>query len=93
VPVYRVFANHEFQVQLEAIRPPGIRDRINEKLTSFVYPQLTTQPFYGANIRKMRSLTPPEWRFRLGAWRMFYGIDDVRHIVYLHTIVQRKDAY
>ena len=33
-------------------------------------------PHFGANIKKLKDFTPDTWRYRIGAWRLFYEIDE-----------------
>jgi mRNA interferase RelE/StbE len=89
---YRVFETHVFIEDLGAI-PEPLRSRIREKLSSYVYPQLKTLPYYGPNIKKLRDWKPETWRYRIGAWRLFYEIHESEKIVYLLTVSPRKDAY
>ena len=89
---YRVFETDEFVSKLEAL--PGRQARtIRGKLRSYVYPQIRAQPFYGANIRKLRGFATDVWRYRIGKFRVFYTVDEDDRVVSLVTIEHRKDAY
>ena len=89
---YQVFETDEFVSKLEAL--PGRQARtIRGKLSSYVYPQIRAQPFYGANIRKLRGFATDVWRYRIGNYRVFYTVDEDDRVVSLVTIEHRKDAY
>lgn len=50
-------------------------------------PQLETADvkclgFEAANF----SYVPPLWELRIGAFRVFYEVDDVESVVYIHTV-------
>ena len=89
---YQVFETDEFVSKLEAL--PGRQARtIRGKLRSYVYPQIRAQPFYGANIRRLRGFATDVWRYRIGNYRVFYTVDEGDRVVSLVTIEHRKDAY
>jgi mRNA interferase RelE/StbE len=71
----------------------GQGERIKRKLRSYVYPQLKQQPYFGKNIKKLRDYKPETWRYRIGAYRFFYEIDDRRKIVFMISADNRRDAY
>ena len=89
---YRIFETAEFLSNLGRL-DSGQKRFIESKLNKHIYPQLKDQPYYGPNIRKLRDYTPDTWRYRLGQFRIFYGIDESKHIVSIVTIDYRKDAY
>ena len=89
---YRVFETDEFRSNLD--RLDGDQKRfVESKLKKYVYPQIKEQPYYGTNIKKLQGYTPETWRYRLGQFRLFYGIDEHKRIVSIVTIDYRKDAY
>lgn len=63
------------------------------KLRQVVYPQLARHPHFGPNVRKLQGYDPETWRYRIGAWRFFYEIDDQEKIVFLVTASHRGSAY
>lgn len=77
---YRIFETDPFGDDIDAIARSG-RRRILEKLRQVVYPQLRDRPQFGANVRKPRNYDPPTWRYRIGSWRFFYEIDELRKFV------------
>ena len=89
---YRIFETDEFARTLAQL--PADQTRfIHSKLFDHAYPQLRQMPFYGPNIRKLRGLNPPTWRYRIGQYRVFFHVDDAKRIVYVLTVEKRKDAY
>jgi mRNA interferase RelE/StbE len=89
---YRIFETEQFQKDLQHITRSG-RRKIADKLHNIVYPQLRQHPHYGANIKKLKGLTPETWRYRIGAWRFFYEIDDEEKIVFMLAAYHRSVAY
>jgi mRNA interferase RelE/StbE len=89
---YRIFETEQFQKDLERITRSGQR-KIADKLHDFVYPQLRQHPHYGSNIKKLKGFTPETWRYRIGAWRFFYEIDDEEKIVFMLAAYHRGVAY
>ncbi len=63
------------------------------KLTQHVYPHLRLQPCFGSNVKKLRGYRPTTWRYRIGRFRVFYGIDESNRIVNILALDDRKDAY
>ncbi len=66
---------------------------IRERLAKHVYPQLRQEPHFGPNIKKLRDVDPPTYRYRIGHFRLFYVIDEPAHIVIIAAVRQRKEAY
>jgi mRNA interferase RelE/StbE len=89
---YRIFETEQFQEDLKQIAFSG-RQKIAQKLIDFVYPQLRSHPHFGPHIKKLKAFEPETWRFRIGAWRFFYGIDDKEKIVYMVAASHRSSAY
>ena len=87
---FQVFETDEFRKALERLAPPRY---LQGKLATYVYPQLRQGPYFGPNIRKLQGYQPPTWRYRIGRYRVFYGIDEDERIVFILTIDDRKDAY
>ena len=89
---YRVFETDQFSRDLKAIATSGHRDTVR-KLRATVYPQLTRHPHVGPHIRKLQNYTPDTWRYRIGAWRFFYEIDDGERVVSMIAAAHRGSAY
>ena len=89
---FRIFETDEFKKQLGKMSSTDA-SRIQSKLTSYVYPQLKQDPFWGTNIKKLRGYNPNTWRYRINKFRLFYSVDNVEKIVFILTIDFRKNAY
>jgi mRNA interferase RelE/StbE len=89
---YRLFETVQFQKDLRAIARAGEHDMLR-KLRRVVYPQLREYPHFGPHVRRLKSFEPPTWRYRIGAWRFFYEIDETEEIVYLLAPSHRGSAY
>jgi len=63
------------------------------KILMDVYPILKNNPFYGANIKKLKCDYKEIYRFRIGDYRIFYKIDENESIIFIINIENRKDAY
>lgn len=87
-----MFETDQFQEDLRQIARAG-RSDIVRKLQEVVYPQLAHHPYHGPNIRKLQGYTPDTWRYRIGAWRFFYEVDDTDKIVFLTAAAHRGSAY
>ena len=89
---YRFFETDEFVKALNKLTKRNI-SFIQNKLNSYVYPQIRNEPCFGKNIKKLRDYSPDTWRYRLGKFRLFYTVDHEERIIYVLTIDFRKDAY
>lgn len=89
---YRIFETEQFARDLKGVARAGHQE-IVRKLRATVYPQLATHPHFGPHIRKLKSYTPETWRYRVGAWRFFYEIDDHERVVSMTTAAHRGSAY
>ncbi len=89
---YQVFETETFQEDLAQIGRSGL-SKIVEKLREHVYPQLRTEPHHGPNIKRLKNWSPPTWRYRIGAWRFFFEIDETDKIVYMTAADHRSRSY
>lgn len=89
---YRIFETSPFQKDISAIARGG-QARVVDKLRAVVYPQLRQHPHFGPHVRRLRDWDPPTWRYRIGAWRFFFEIDEQERIVYMIAAAHRSDAY
>jgi mRNA interferase RelE/StbE len=89
---YRIFETNEFIKKLGKLND---RDKtfIENKLKTYIYPQIKEKPHFGINIKKLKGYSPEMWRYRLGKFRLFYLIDETEKIVSLLTVEDRKEAY
>ena len=89
---YRLFETEQFQQDLRRLARSG-HARLVRKLNDVVYPQLASRPHFGPNIRKLKGFDPETWRYRIGAWRFFYEIEETERIVFLIAASHRASAY
>jgi mRNA interferase RelE/StbE len=88
----RIFETRQFRKDLEEISRGGRRD-IERRLRETVYEELRRHPHFGPNIRKLKGYDPETWRYRIGAWRFFYEIDESEKVVFLTAASHRGAAY
>jgi mRNA interferase RelE/StbE len=89
---YVIFETQTFQEDIAQINRSGFK-KIREKLEEYVYSQLRTGPYFGVNIKKLKNWSPPTWRYRIGAWRFFYEINELEKIIYMTAADHRSTAY
>ncbi len=89
---YRIFETQEYLDCLLRFSKTDLTF-IKNKAKTYIYPQLRQEPHFGLNIKRLTDYHPETWRYRLGRFRLFYSIDDVKKIVHVLTIDFRKDAY
>ena len=89
---YRIFETEQFQDDLRCIGSPG-QPKVAQKLRDYVYPQLSEHPHFGTNIKKLKGFDPDTWRYRIGAYRFFYEIDEDEKIVFMLAASHRSIAY
>lgn len=89
---YRLFETEQFETDLREITRAG-HPKVVAKLREVVYPQLRRHPHFGPHIRKLKAFEPETWRYRIGAWRFFYEIDEEEKIVFLTAASHRSSAY
>ena len=90
--MYKIFETENFTKSLEQDFG-GQRNKILKKLRDYVYPQLKISPEFGQNIKKLREWAPPTWRYRIGAYRFFFEIDNEQQIVFMIVAEHRRKAY
>lgn len=89
---YRIFETEQFVGDLRRLARAGLA-RLIAKLRAVVYPQLGRHPHFGPNVRKLKGYAPPTWRYRIGAWRFFYQIDERERIVSMIAAAHRGSSY
>jgi len=89
---FRIFETDQFTEDL-ARDFKGQGDKIRNKLSEYVYPQLRSNPYFGKNIKKLKNYEPETWRYRIGAYRFFYEINEKERIIYMLAADSRKDTY
>ncbi len=90
--MFEIFETEQFLIDLNNDFS-GQQKRIKAKLSAYVYPKLRQQPFFGKNIKKLKDFAPDTWRYKIGNYRLFYTIDELKKTVFMLTIEHRKDAY
>jgi mRNA interferase RelE/StbE len=88
--LFKIAETATFRRTLAELDKPE-RVRLSEKLRSFVYPKLRMNPVSGPNVKRLTNDHPPTWRYRIGAYRVFYEIHGT--VVFITAIHRRKDAY
>lgn len=91
MPDYRIFETDEFLKKLAKL-PARDSRLIRGKLDEQVYAQLKKEPFFGRTFKKLRGYSPDIRRYRIGKFRMFYGVDEGERLVCILTIDLRRDA-
>ena len=89
---FKIFETAQFLKDMEDDFS-GQQERIKKKLIAYVYPQLRQNPYFGKNIKKFANYRPETWRYRIGGYRFFYGIDDHKKIIYMIAADNRESAY
>ena len=89
---YRVFETEEFLKKTEKLNLPD-KTFIKNKLSTYIYPQIKMEPYFGKNIKKLINYVPDTWRYRIGKFRIFYAIDQEDGIINILTVDHRKDVY
>lgn len=90
---YQIAEAAHFERTLKKSTSPFEYRIIRERLLKHIYPQLRQEPHVGPNIKKLRDVQPPTYRYRIGHFRLFYIIDDAAHTVIVAAVRQRKEAY
>lgn len=62
--------------------------RLNE-----IFEQISLQPFFGKNIRKLKGSLSGLYRYRYGDYRIVYSVSSEIKIVSIVWIGKRKGAY
>jgi len=68
-------------------------NHLYNKIINDVYPILKNNPYYGANIKKLKGEYKEIYRFRIGEYRLFYKIDQEENLIFIFNIENRQDAY
>ncbi len=89
---FKIFETDEFIKKLHNLDNIE-KNKFYSKLKNYIYPQLRENPYYGKNIKKLVDWKPQTWRYRWGAFRIFYEVDNEKNIVFILTLKQRKDSY
>lgn len=74
-------------------RKKRIDTKLYRKIVNIVYPQLRQNPYFGTNIKKLKGEFEGYYRFRIGAYRLFYLIEAEKIIVVVVDLRHRQNAY
>ncbi len=86
---FKISETKSFQKQVQKFE----FSEIYLKLKKFVYPQLSYNPYFGPNIKKLKGEFEGLYRFRIGIYRLFYRIDTDKVIVFIIKLKHRKESY
>ena len=71
----------------------SLHKSVYNKIQNFVYPQLSINPYFGPNIKKLKGKFAGIYRYRIGNNRLFYSINTEKAIVFIIDLSQRKESY
>jgi mRNA interferase RelE/StbE len=74
-PPSRIFESRQFSNDLARFGP-AVPVRLKAGLRHYVCPALRQDPYWGPNIKRLRSWEPPTWRYGVAEWRFFYEVDE-----------------
>lgn len=57
------------------------------------FKRLGAEPTLHPSIRRLKGKLASYYRYRVGAWRVLYRIDEEKRIVWVATIEHRRDVY
>ena len=89
---FRIFETDQFQKDLKEIARSGMPG-LARKLSEYVYPQLRSNPATGPHIKRLKGQYSGMGRYRIGAWRFFYTIEESDRIVSMIAAAHRSRAY
>lgn len=61
--------------------------KIYTKITTYIYPQLQKNPFYGPNIKKLKGEYAAFYRYCIGSYRLFYQVSKNKITVFIVTLL------
>jgi len=67
--------------------------KIYNKIKTYIYPQLRSNPFFGKNIKKLKDEFKDVYRYRIGEYSLFYQVDEKQILIFIMDIMKRKEAY
>ncbi len=89
---FSIFETEQFEKDLKQLARAG-KPTVVSKLRRIVYHQLRRNPHYGPHVKKLKNYSPETWRYRIGAWRFFYEIDDAEGGVFMIAASHRGSSY
>lgn len=85
---FRIAESKKLEKRKKKIDPP-----LYTKIKNIVYPQLRKNPYFGANIKKLKGDLSGYYRFRIGNYRLFYLIEEDKVILVVVDVQHRRNAY
>ena len=70
-----------------------IDKKIYDKIVNIAYPQLRPNPYYGANIKKLKGKFEGYYRYKIGNYRLFYLIENDKILIIVTDFSHRQGAY
>jgi len=70
-----------------------IDKKVYSKIVNNVYPQLKSNPFFGANIKKLKGRFDGYYRYRVGNYRLFYLVENEKILVIVTDFKHRQNSY
>ena len=67
--------------------------QLYSKIKNIVYPQLKSNPYFGANIKKLKGNFEGYYRYRIGSYQLFYLIENEKIIVVIVDVKHHQNAY
>ena len=71
----------------------NLDEKLYNKVKNVVYPQLRSNPYFGANIKKLKGEFEGTYGFRVGNYRLFYLVDSQEMLVFILECKHRQGAY
>jgi mRNA-degrading endonuclease RelE of RelBE toxin-antitoxin system len=65
---------------------PNVADRVTAALDQFAIEG-------DGDVRRLAAIQPPEYRLRVGKWRVRFQIDYARETLYVMSVLLRDKAY
>ena len=90
--LFKIFETDQFLKDLNKL-DESERIRIYRQILKKTYPQLKNNPYFGKNIKKLKSYIPDTWRYRVGKFRIFYEIYDKEKIINITVVDLRGNLY
>jgi mRNA interferase RelE/StbE len=83
----------ELQLSVLARGVFAAADRSLSKKLARCFERLEDDPFSGNNVKPLKGKWAGCWRYRVGAWRVVYEVDQAARVVNVIAIAKRSDVY
>ena len=84
---YKIAETENFSKKIDSKK----YNHLYQKILLDVYPILKNNPYFGANIKKLKGEYKDVYRIRIGDYRLFYKIEGA--MIFVIDIERRQDAY